>query len=246
MTERMDEPARLTPAVAGPGQEPPPRRVGSMTMGLALIAAGLCILGIYFVPGFPAVTVLKLAPLVLVALGAEMLWRSRSGARVRYDLVGVCISLVLLGAGCVASLVPMVLEYYRPGQYEMVRAAAQRQVDACLDGAQVYRAQVTVALNGRPGMTDEQARQEARIYCDVELYGPFDSAEAFAAACQAQARALEPADLSGLYVSWGDGSRTMTLWLDPALALQASAGQLAAQVQLETNGTVDEEGYENA
>ena len=38
----------------------------------------------------------------------------------------------------------------------------------------------------------------------------------------------------------------MTLWLDPALALQASAGQLAAQVQLETNGTVDEEGYENA
>lgn len=233
MEDRANGAACSVPAPAAP------RRVGSVTMGLALIAAGLCILGVYFVPGFPAVTVFKLAPLVLVVLGAEMVWRSRRGERVRYDLASLLISLILLGAGCVASLVPMVLEYYRPGQYETVRAAAQREVDACLDGSLVYRARAYVDLNGRPGLTDEQARQAADIRCELDLYGPYDTAEAFAAACQAQARALEPVGLSSLYVRWDGQDQSLSLWLDPALAGSANAASLAARVQVETTGEGD-------
>ena len=242
------QPAAEPPAAR---REPPPRRVGSFTMGLALIAAGLFILCVYFVPGFPAVAVLKLAPLVLIALGAEMLWRGRRGERVRYDLVSIFISLILLGAGCVASLVPMVVEYYRPGQYETVRQQAKQDVNACLDGSLVYRADVYVSLNGELGLTDEQARQAARVSCEMELYGPFDSTEAFAEACRQQAEALQGADLASLYFTWSDDSQTMTLWLDPVLAPQAGAEQLAAQVRVESNMTddeigVDEETCENA
>lgn len=237
------EPVTALPAAR---REPPPRRVGSTTMGLALIAAGLFILCVYFVPGFPAVTVFKLAPLVLVALGAEMIWRSRRGERVRYDLLSIFISLILLGAGCVASLVPMLAEYYQPGQYEAVRQQAEQEIDACLDGSEVYRADVFVNLSDAPGLTDEQARQKARVSCEIRLYGPFDTAEAFAEACRQQTEKLQGLNLTELYFSWNGGDETWVLWLDPALALQASAGQLAAQVQLETNRTVDEEGYENA
>lgn len=264
MDERLNQPAapagepaapqpEAVPPMAAPAarREPPPRRVGSTTMGLALIAAGLFILCVYFVPGFPAITVLKLAPLVLVALGAEMVWRSRRGERVRYDLLSIFISLILLGAGCVASLIPMVAEYYRPGQYEMVRQQAKQEVNACLDGSLVYRADVYVSLNGELGLTDEQALQTARVSCEMELYGPFDSTEAFAEACRQQTEALQSVGLTSLYFSWGDETQTMTLWLDPVLAPQASTEQLAAQVQVQSNMTddevgVDEGSYENA
>lgn len=246
--EAVPQPVAAPPAAQ---REPAPRRVGSTTMGLALIAAGLFILCVYFVPGFPAITVLKLAPLVLVALGAEMVWRSRRGERVRYDLLSIFISLILLGAGCVASLIPMVAEYYRPGQYDMVRQQAKQEVNACLDGSQVYRADVYVSLNGELGLTDEQARQTARVSCELELYGPFDSTEAFAEACRQQAEKLQPLDLESLYFSWSNDNQTMTLWMDPVLSPQATAEQLASQVQVETNMTDDEIGvdegtYENA
>ena len=244
-----EEPAAAPQPAAEPPaarREPPPRRVGSFTMGLALIAAGLFILCVYFVPGFPAVAVLKLAPLVLIALGAEMLWRGRRGERVRYDLVSIFISLILLGAGCVASLVPMVVEYYRPGQYETVRQQAKQDVNACLDGSLVYRADVYVSLNGELGLTDEQARQAARVSCEMELYGPFDSTEAFAEACRQQAEKLQELNLSDLYFSWNGGDETWVLWLEPVLAPQATAEQLASQVKVEPNVTVDEESYENA
>ena len=236
------EPVTTPPAAR---REPPPRRVGSTTMGLALIAAGLFILCVYFVPGFPAVAVLKLAPLVLIALGAEMLWRGRRGERVRYDLVSIFISLILLGAGCVASLVPMVAEYYQPGQYEAVRQQAEQEIDACLDGSEVYRADVFVNLSEAPGLTDEQARQKARVSCEIRLYGPFDTAEAFAEACRQQAEKLQGLNLTELYFSWNGGDETWILWLDPALAPQATAEQLAGEIQVEPNTTVDE-AYESA
>lgn len=236
------EPVTTPPAAR---REPPPRRVGSTTMGLALIAAGLFILCVYFVPGFPAVTVFKLAPLVLVALGAEMIWRSRRGERVRYDLLSIFISLILLGAGCVASLVPMLAEYYQPGQYEAVRQQAEQEIDACLDGSEVYRADVFVNLSEAPGLTDEQARQKARVSCEIRLYGPFDTAEAFAEACRQQAEKLQELNLTELYFSWNGGDETWILWLDPALAPQATAEQLAGEIQVEPNMTVDE-AYESA
>ena len=229
----------------GPAARASSRWVGSTTMGLALIAAGLFILCVYFVPGFPAVTVFKLAPLVLVALGAEMIWRSRRGERVRYDLLSIFISLILLGAGCVASLVPMLAEYYQPGQYEAVRQQAEQEIDACLDGSEVYRADVFVNLSEAPGLTDEQARQKARVSCEIRLYGPFDTAEAFAEACRQQAEKLQGLNLTELYFSWNGGDETWILWLDPALAPQATAEQLAGEIQVEPNMTVDE-AYESA
>ncbi len=249
MDEHLNQSAAPNPEpVAAPPaarREPPPRRVGSTTMGLALIAAGLFILCVYFVPGFPAVTVFKLAPLVLVALGAEMIWRSRRGERVRYDLLSIFISLILLGAGCVASLVPMLAEYYQPGQYEAVRQQAEQEIDACLDGSEVYRADVFVNLSEAPGLTDEQARQKARVSCEIRLYGPFDTAEAFAEACRQQAEKLQGLNLTELYFSWNGGDETWILWLDPALAPQATAEQLAGEIQVEPNMTVDE-AYESA
>ena len=48
-------------------QEKPVRRVGSVTLGLCLMAVGVCFLCYYFVPGFDWLLVVKVgAPLALV------------------------------------------------------------------------------------------------------------------------------------------------------------------------------------
>lgn len=210
------------------------RRVGTLSLGLALIACGLGVLAAYFVPDFPVLTALKLAPLVLVALGGEMVWHGLRQEAVRYDLLSLFITLILLGAGCLAALVPLAVDYYQPGRYETVRDHFSEQVDARLDGGKVWQADVYVSLSGRLGLTDQEALEEATASCEVELYGPYDTPEAFAADCLTQLQALEGVRLESVWFRWRNDQTEMTLEADPALARQASADLLAGRVQVET------------
>lgn len=76
-----------TPLTAQPGSAPAPeckpaekplRRVGSLTLGACLIAAGVFFLLYFFVPGFDVQLTLKIAPAVaLVLLGCEVLFFCR-------------------------------------------------------------------------------------------------------------------------------------------------------------------------
>ena len=67
--------ATKRPAARPPQEEKPVRRVGSITLGLCLIAVGVCFLLYYFAPGFNWLLVAKVgAPLALVALGVEVIW----------------------------------------------------------------------------------------------------------------------------------------------------------------------------
>ena len=50
------------------GKQPPLRRVGSFTLGVCLIAAGIFFLLTYFVPGFPTQPVLRIVPAAGLAL----------------------------------------------------------------------------------------------------------------------------------------------------------------------------------
>ena len=71
-------------------QEKPVRRVGSVTLGLCLMAVGVCFLCYYFVPGFDWLLVVKVgAPLALVALGVETLWCAARPGRWKYDFLAV-------------------------------------------------------------------------------------------------------------------------------------------------------------
>ena len=81
MTEQNKTPLTAQPGSApAPEQKPaekrpaekPLRRVGSLTLGACLIAAGVFFLLYFFVPGFDVQLTLKIAPAVaLVLLGCE-------------------------------------------------------------------------------------------------------------------------------------------------------------------------------
>ena len=86
------------------------RRVGTITLGLFLIALGGCLLGYYFIPGFPILLVQQLSPLILVALGVEVLYFSARPGRCRVDFASVLLCLALMVGCFVLAFVPIACE----------------------------------------------------------------------------------------------------------------------------------------
>lgn len=88
-------PKNPPPAAA---QAEPVRRVGSVTLGICLIAAGIFFFAYHFLPNFDALLVLKIVPAAgLVLLGCEVLYYATRPQRGRYDFVSVFVCLVLMG-----------------------------------------------------------------------------------------------------------------------------------------------------
>lgn len=78
--------------------EPRQRRVGTFTLGVVLVTAGLGMLAAMFYPRFQPEWLLKASPCILVLLGAETLLSARGGGGVRYDWLGMFLCFVLTGA----------------------------------------------------------------------------------------------------------------------------------------------------
>lgn len=81
--------APLTGEAPQTAKPQPLRRVGSFTLGVCLIAAGIFFLLAYFVPGFDWQLALKIAPAAgLILLGGEVLFFAARGALEVRFLVG--------------------------------------------------------------------------------------------------------------------------------------------------------------
>ena len=106
-------------APAQPAPAPTPRkvrRVGTFTMGLCLVIAGIALVAGMFRPGWDMLNLFKLTPLVLVALGAELLVASaaRGDTRLKYDFLSTVMCFFLLLAGFAGVVGMKVAEYASP------------------------------------------------------------------------------------------------------------------------------------
>ena len=81
-----------------PAPQRPPRRVGSLTMALSLIAVGAIMLAKLFVPSISLLTLLRFTPAVLVLLGFEILLANlfTKNAPLKYDFLSVFLSIILI------------------------------------------------------------------------------------------------------------------------------------------------------
>lgn len=193
-----------TPLTAQPGSAPAPeckpaekplRRVGSLTLGACLIAAGVFFLLYFFVPGFDVQLTLKIAPAVaLVLLGCEVLFFAARPGRWKYDFVSVLVCLVLMaGCFCMAMLPLLWDELSGENQQTMNRLSTQaidELYSACKQDAQdiaIQNISGWLYLNGAKAETLQQAAAlpagDTCLTLTVELFGPYDSAAAFARDC---------------------------------------------------------------
>lgn len=244
----MDEPNKTaatepeTRPEAAKLQDAPRRRVGSLTLGACLIAAGIFFLCYYFVPGFDWQLVVRIAPAAaLVLLGCEVLFFAARPGRWKYDFVSVLVCLVLIACCFGLSLLPAVWDEIDP---------ARGQTEAKLSKA--YTAQVYEALRKEnPDLrlrdvytdlylysNDVNAMQELQpsdghLSLTVMLYGPYDSTGAFAQDCRSVAGTVRAGTLQPdeLRIVWSPDN-------DPGQSLDSGTLQRVEQYTLELDGTV--------
>ena len=183
-----------------PGKQPPLRRVGSFTLGVCLIAAGIFFLLTYFVPGFPTQPVLRIVPAAgLVMLGGEVLFFAARPGHWKYDFWSVLICLVLM-AGCFClSLLPVVWDELGPERNQasmklsqQYTADAYAQIRKSDPDAPVKDISGNVYLyTGAVKTLEDIDGGSGYVTLDVELSGSYGSAEQFAQACRSMTDAVQ-------------------------------------------------------
>lgn len=227
-------------APAAPQQEPPRRRVGSLTLGVCLIAAGIFFGCYYFVPGFDGQLVLKIAPAAgLVLLGCEVLFFACRPGRWKYDFWSVLICLVLMGGCFCLSLLPVVWEEIGPERNQasmklsqQYTADAYAQIRKSDPDAPVKDINGNVYLyTGAVKTLEDIDGGSGYVTLDVELSGSYGSAEQFAQACRSMTDAVQQCrpQPDTLIFAWSPDN-------DPEESLGTGTLQQAEQYTLELVG----------
>ena len=261
--------APLTGEAPQPAKPQPLRRVGSFTLGVCLIAAGIFFLLAYFVPGFDWQLALKIAPAAgLILLGGEVLFFAARPGRWKYDFWSVLICLVLM-AGCFGlSLLPVVWEEIGPERdqasmklSQQYTADAYAQIRKSDPDAPVKDLSGNVYLyTGAVKTLEDIDGGSGYVTLDVELFGGYDSVQAFAQDCRSVTDAVQQcsAQPNELRITWSPdndpeeslGTGTLqqveqyTLELVGIAQLDWTADQMAKQTEVQY--LLDEENEETA
>lgn len=241
------------PAFSSPSQpQPAPpqrvRRVGTFSMALSLIATGVILVLRVFIPNFNFSLVLKLAPIVLVFLGLEILVANFTPGlqKLKYDVLSVFVCLVLIAAALMFSFIPdwvarqdMAASTGRSLTLEMDNAA----YEALKGRGDINRVQSYINIDPQDytaglglGTLQPQHYIQARVY----FTGKAEDKEAFITASREVLAALQTVvphlDYVSFYSVPDESGATpaperYSLWLDGPFELGWSREQMLANTQ---------------
>ncbi len=221
----------VSPEPSAPVPARPVRRVGTTTMGIVLIVAGIAVTAGLLNPDWDFSLLCKLSPLILVALGIEVLIASFTAkqAKLKYDFLSmlVCAFLILVSL-CGAAASPL-LQYCGPNYQRVVSELEDEWYDELfqklsdVDNIQNF----SCWLYMDEWMTANQVRQEgfdavnsAHVY--VELSGEYTDQQTFVDACQPVVEALRDTSVQtpSLEIRWENENGFYYLELDSPYAWQ--------------------------
>ena len=232
--------APLTGEAPQPAKPQPLRRVGSFTLGVCLIAAGIFFLLTYFVPDFPTQPVLRIIPAAgLVMLGGEVLFFAARPGRWKYDFWSVLACLVLM-AGCFGlSLLPVVWEEISPQRRQTELRLGQEYTAEAYDRIKTAAPEVRVKdIRGNAYLYSSKTETlrdldagDGHLSLTVELFGDYDSVQAFAQDCRRVTDAVQQCSAlpDELRIAWVPDN-------DPGQSLAAGTLQRVEQYTLELVG----------
>lgn len=220
------------------------RRVGTFTLGLCLIAAGAAIVINAFWSGFDIVLAAKLAPLSLVLFGIEVVASSMFFAKdkLKYDLFGGFVCLVLVGASMAAAVLPAVYEYAGPPHYRLQERLSDEVYNSVLSLIETPDEveSVHVSLSLQEGkrdhsMTPADLTASDYLYLDYRFSRRFGSEDEFSAACRAVLDRLgrQPYSFQGItFSAENETEEMMMLSLHGRLEQRYSADGLERLIEL--------------
>ena len=169
------------------------RRVGSIAFALVLIAAGVLLIVYQFVPQFDLLKILKFSPVILIALGIEMLvYCARPDVKVKFDwlaMLGTAFTLCVVGT---AALLPLAISEWSPARNYAQNRIESQKADAMYNAmtadpalkAKLNSLNVEVHFfHEADGDYTLQSGDDCILY--AALQGPYADAETFAADCMA-------------------------------------------------------------
>lgn len=220
------------------------RRVGSIAFALVLIAAGVLLIVYQFVPQFDLLKILKFSPVILIALGIEMLvYSARPDVKVKFDwlaMLGTAFTLCIVGT---AALLPLAISEWGPA-----RSYAQSRIESQKTEA-VYN-----ALSTEPELKARTNSLSVNVWFNHETHGNYTlqdgddcilhtelvndyvDAETFAADCMAVMQAAQAENLGFTRYSFSTDEDTddgISYYLDCVASYPAglTAAQVAQRVQ---------------
>ena len=250
----MESTANLPTGPCGPQSSPQPeshpapqaapvrvRRVGTLTMGCVMILAGVVICISLFGGGPSLELLFRLSPLILVALGVEVLLASRQkNQRLKYDFVSILLSFVLVGATLCFAAVPLVWNYIGPTRARAENNLEQQiynriyqQVGAdTVQGMQVY-----VSLNAlevkNADLTLEDLSKSGSTHISIQLQPEYaDPAKLAAAAADINSHIFELGlvNISVSYTAEQPQQTEYSLHLEGLYGMDQTAAQMEQQV----------------
>ena len=203
--------APLTGEAPQTAKPQPLRRVGSFTLGVCLIAAGIFFLLAYFVPGVDWKLMLKIAPAAgLILLGGEVLFFAARPGRWKYDFWK-------LGQ-----------EYTTEAYDKIKQTAPDIRVKNISGNAYLYSSEAKTLRDVNAG--------NGYLSLTVELFGGYDSVQAFAQDCRSVTDAVQQCSAQNV--------EQYTLELEGIAQLDWTAEQMAKQTEVQY--LLDEENEETA
>lgn len=193
--------------------ERPARRVGTLTMGIALVFVGAALCAFQFSRDQNMLLLFcKFSPLLLVALGCEVLISAATakGARLKYDFLSMFVCFFLLVGALAASCLPLVFEYAGPGRYSAETRVEQSIYNTLYeqlkDNGNISQIHVNASLTYNGGYDAVQTAADLktgdRVYMTVEVRGECADKAAFVKACRPALDALRAQDLPYLIMNF--------------------------------------------
>lgn len=209
---------------------PQPRWAGRITLGIALIVTGVLVTCGLLMPNLDLFMLAKFAPLILVALGIEILIAScrRDNRQVKIGFGTTLLCLVLISGSIGFSLLPQVWNIYGPGYWEKeaaVRAEIEQAIYSKMDATHFDSLAVSVLPSA--------SKEAPSIVVNAQLRGTYASAEEFAqaAAPVLQLLAENHVDYTHLENSDPAGSWTLTVSSGVYSLTNVTAQQLTEMVE---------------
>ena len=249
-------PKNPPPAAA---QAEPVRRVGSITLGICLITAGIFFLAYHFLPNFDVQLVLKIVPAAgLVLLGCEVLYYATRPQRGKYDFVSVFVCLVLMACCFGLTLLPLVWEQIDPDNQLVAQKLSDDYQRSVYEKFQQDVPEIRLKdmgcwvelyrYDGGEGKLTSDNTETLEL--NVWLQGPYDSAEAFAKDCRrltnvVQQMEVQPKQIGFFCRGFSDADKDLAsgslaqkenyeLYLNGAVQLDWTAEEMAKATDVES------------
>ena len=144
----------------------PLRRVGTLTLGVCLIAAGTLFLLARFLPGLPWLVIWQVLPAAgLILLGCEVLYFAARPQRWKYDFLSVLLCIVLMvsafGGACLMAAFDFAL---RRGEFWIEYDARQERG---LDDEESDRLRLDLDEGTGPDLDEENEDSSAVSHTEV-------------------------------------------------------------------------------